>query len=133
MTTCISLRRSLQTRRVILGLLIIPTSAQFAMLVTKSPSHGRALSNVRINRVDHAEMVLIPSGEFIMGSDSQELDSIWKKFNWNDAEKPFTKAEQPAHQVRLTKFWMYQNLVTVTQFRRYCEQQRCQMPAAPSY
>lgn len=87
----------------------------------------------RVNGVDGAEMVLIPSGEFVMGSDPEELDRIWKQFNWDEDEKQYTKAEQPAHRVRVKGFWMYRNLVTVAQYRRFCGASKRSMPGAPSY
>src|SRR5262245_56580272 len=40
----------------------------------------------RTNLVDGAEMVFIPPGEFLMGSDQEELDRIWKKFTWRGEE-----------------------------------------------
>jgi formylglycine-generating enzyme required for sulfatase activity len=68
-----------------------------------------------------------------MGSDPEDIDRMWKRFNWNDHEKQFTKSEQPAHRVKIDGFWMYRTLVTVSQYRRYCETTGRSMPAAPSY
>src|ERR1051325_10759293 len=45
----------------------------------------------RTNPVDGAEMVFIPPGEFLMGSDPEELARIWKKFDWRGEEIRFTK------------------------------------------
>lgn len=86
----------------------------------------------RTNPIDGAEMVFIPPGEFLMGSDPEEIDRIWKKFNWNGDEKQFTKGEQPAHRVRVDGFWMYRNDVTVAQYRKFCGATGGSMPTPPS-
>jgi sulfatase modifying factor 1 len=54
---------------------------------------------------DHAGMVWIPGGTFVMGS--EELDS-----------KP---DERPAHLVRIDPFWLDETEVTNAQFRRFVE------------
>lgn len=89
--------------------------------------------DLRTNPVDGADMVFIPSGEFVMGSDPEEIDRVWDRFGWDDQEKQFTKAEQPSHRVRVDGFWMYRNLVTVAQYRRFCDATGGPMPEAPSY
>ncbi len=48
-----------------------------------------------------------------MGSDVAELDRIWKRFNWLEEWKQFTKSEQPAHRVRVDGFWMYSYDVSI--------------------
>lgn len=87
----------------------------------------------RINPVDKAEMVFIPGGEFIMGSNSEEIETIWKKLGWDTAEIQFTQSEQPAHRVQVDGFWMYNNLVTVAQYRAFCKATGTKMPDEPSY
>ena len=67
-----------------------------------------------------------------MGSDPDEIDRIWGKFNWKGDEKQFTKGEQPAHRVRVKGFWMYRNDVTVAQYRTFCDATGRSMPTAPS-
>lgn len=87
----------------------------------------------RINPVDKAEMVFIPGGDFIMGSNSEEIEGIWKKLDWDKTEIQFTKSEQPAHNVQLDGFWMYNNLVTVAQYRAFCKATGTKMTDEPSY
>lgn len=89
--------------------------------------------NTRINPTDKAEMEFIPGGEFIMGSNPEEIEEIWKKLDWNVAEIQFTKNEQPAHHVHVDGFWMYRNLVTVAQFKLFCKATGTKMPETPSY
>lgn len=89
--------------------------------------------NTQINPLDKAEMVFIPGGEFIMGSNSEELEAIWKKLGWDTAEIEFTKSEQPAHRVQVDGFWMYRNLVTVAQYKTFCKITGTKMSEVPSY
>lgn len=87
----------------------------------------------RTNPIDNAEMVFIPAGEFIMGSNPEEIEEIWKKLNWDTAEIQFTKSEQPAHCVQVDGFWMYRNLVTVAQYKIFCIANGTKLPDEPSY
>lgn len=117
------------------------TSRQFAFLfVTILIIHCSNINaqkvhdlKTRINPVDKAEMVFIPGGEFIMGSNPEEIEAIWKKLGWDKTEIQFTKSEQPAHKVQLDGFWMYINLVTVAQYRAFCKATGTKMPDEPSY
>ena len=130
------LRRVLKRRAIVL-LIAALTACQSATTVDRrlaaAGTPTEPYSDRRANSVDGAEMVFIPRGEFVMGSDREELDRIWEKFNWDEDEKQYTRGEQPAHRVRVDGFWMYRNLVTVAQYRRYCEATRRSMPNAPTY
>jgi sulfatase modifying factor 1 len=87
----------------------------------------------RTNPIDGAELVSIPGGEFLMGSDPDELERIWQRFNWDIAEIQFTKSEQPAHRVQVDGFVLYRKLVSVVQYRKFSELTKRAMPPAPSY
>ena len=58
----------------------------------------------KLNSVDGAEMVVVPSGQFIMGTDHG--------FFW----------EAPRHKVRLPSFWIYKTTVTVEMFDRFVKE-----------
>lgn len=87
----------------------------------------------RINPIDGAELVFVPGGEFLMGTNEEEIDSIWRRYNWEEYEKEFTKGERPAHRVTLDGYWMYSTLVTVSQYRNYCNATGNSMPPEPTY
>jgi sulfatase modifying factor 1 len=67
------------------------------------------------------KLVLIPAGEFIMGSKEspEELARLYAKW---DAKPEYFAGEQPQHQVRITKpFYLGMHEVTVEQFRQFSE------------
>ena len=87
----------------------VPIGATTGNIVVITPA-GTAISteifNVSIdavNSLDSAEMVWVPGGTFTMGCDVS-----------------FSSAEQPAHQVTLSGYWIYKYEVTVAQYRTFC-------------
>jgi len=68
--------------------------------ITKTPSQ-----KLKPNRVSTSEMVLIPAGEFTMGSP----DGVG------------SPEEHPQHQVYLDAFYIDKNLVTFDQYDKFCE------------
>jgi len=65
---------------------------------------------------DGSEMVLIPAGEFIMGTGEEELAELSKKFQ--RSEKYFA-SEMPARKVYLSAFYIDKREITNAQFRRF--------------
>jgi len=65
----------------------------------------------QINPIDGAEMIWIPPGEFLMGDDDI--------------------SDNPRRTVTLSGYWIYKNLVTVGQYRKYCEATGAKMPPEP--
>jgi len=78
------------------------------------PQTARA-GDAWVNPNDDAEMVYVPAGEFIMGSDDGSSDTV------------------PSRTVYLDGFWMYRCPVTVAQYRRFCSETRRGMPEAPPW
>ncbi|MBM3234751.1 formylglycine-generating enzyme family protein [Candidatus Poribacteria bacterium] len=72
------------------------------------------------NPKDGAEMVLMPAGEFLMGSDKS-------KDNLADDD------ELPQRKVYLDGYWIYKYEVTVAQYRKFCQETGKQMPEEPSW
>jgi len=83
------------------------------------------------NPIDGAEMVYIPEGEFMMGTDKDEIDQIWQKFGLYEDWKQSAKDESPKHRVYVDGFWMYRYEVTIAQYRRFCDKTGRQMPPEP--
>ena len=93
----------------------------------------RGAATIRSNPVDKAQMVFVPGGSFIMGSDASELDKVWSRFKWPDDWKQHTLSEQPAHEVEVDGFWIYRRNVTVAQYRRFTVASRRAMPPEPEW
>lgn len=86
-------------------------------LVTPSstPIPRPASPEIRVNDVDKAELVLIPAGEFTMGSDASDDPYFWG-------------AEGPAHLVYVDSFWIYRTEVTNSMYARCAAEQKCPKP-----
>ncbi|MEI7831638.1 MAG: SUMF1/EgtB/PvdO family nonheme iron enzyme [bacterium] len=69
------------------------------------------------NPKDGAEMVLIPAGEFMMGSKEGEGKD----------------EEHPQHKVQLDAYYIYKNEVTVAQYRKFCADTGYTMPPEPAW
>ncbi len=79
-----------------------------------SPSVPVPASQKSIKAPALLEMVLIPAGSFLMGSNERV-------------------EERPVRRVTLSAFHMSKNVVTVGDYKRYCESTGTSMPDAPSF
>jgi sulfatase modifying factor 1 len=68
--------------------------------------------NTVTNPIDGAEMILIPAGEFLMGSEEYE-------------------DEKPQRQVYVDAYYIYKTPVTVAQYRAFCQATKREMPDLP--
>lgn len=75
---------------------------------------------VRINPADGAEMIWVPEAEFLMGTDPQEMDAIWKRFGWPQEWRKSAADEAPAHRVKVDGFWLYRTEVTNARYQKFC-------------
>jgi len=89
-------------------------TATYAFNVASAAATAVALNldpaDVRINPVDGAMYVRVPSGEFMMGSDNGASD------------------EKPAHRVDLDEFWIMRTEVTNAQYKKCVEASVCERP-----
>lgn len=85
-----------------------------------SPASGAATdpSTTVINPLDSAELVFVPAGEFLMGSD-------------RSTDPYFYGAEGPSHTVYLDEYWIYRTEVTNAMYQSCVEQSACPKPARP--
>jgi formylglycine-generating enzyme required for sulfatase activity len=58
------------------------------------------------------EMVYIPAGKFLMGTDNAEIERLVKKFAWEGFRR-----EAPQHEVTVPAFWMSKYPITQEQWR----------------
>lgn len=94
--------------------------AEINALLAKNPSpnsaHASSLVSARTNPKDSAEMILIPAGAFLMGS--QVTESTYQD-------------EKPQRAVTLDSYYIYKNLVTVKQYLAFCDATGHARPEAP--
>lgn len=67
---------------------------------------------------DNAKMALIPEGEFIMGSDKAEQSN---------------PDEKPAHKVFIDAYYMDKYEVTLSQFKKFCQEKGYPLPPQPDW
>ncbi len=84
-----------------------------------------------INPVDNAEMVLVPAGDFRMGTSDADIAILIKQSAKLKAE--YFQHEQPQHTVYLDSYLIYKTEVTVAQYRRFCADTGRKMPPAPPW
>jgi sulfatase modifying factor 1 len=87
------------------------------------------LPSVKINPKDGAEMILIPAGEFVMGTSDEELSRLQKTNTGSNRD--LYKNESPQHKVDLDGYYIYKTEVTVSQYKKFCEETRRKMPEEP--
>jgi len=103
----------------LVGLLLAMAQASFGQVEDSRNGEAklpdfRSVSNpaqgtIARNAIDGAVMVYIPEGEFIMGTDPDDIEKIWQKFGWKEEWKQYAKDESPQHRVSLDGFWMYKH------------------------
>ena len=76
-------------------------------------------------------MVYIPAGEFIMGTSDEQIDALLRQFpNWN---RSLFDDEKPQRRVYIDGYWIYKYEVTVTQYRKFCDETGRKMPVEPDW
>jgi len=82
---------------------------------TKTPFPTVEPVAVATNKMDNAEVVFIPAGEFIMGSNP-------------NIDKDFWGAEGPQHPVYLDEYWVYRTEITNAMYQECVAEQKCPRP-----
>jgi len=103
-----------RTLAFVLGLLFLGTG--------QLPGYGQApppvkLPTTAINPRDGAELILVPAGNFLMGSADTDTNARGE--------------EKPQHTVYLDAYYIYKNDVTVAQYRKFCAATGRKMPGEP--
>jgi formylglycine-generating enzyme required for sulfatase activity len=104
--------------------LVAPFDAKQARVTQEAWARHLGLPVEQANSIG-MKLMLIPPGEFLMGSTDEQVALALKVgdvFKCGEWMKPIRTAERPQHQVVLTKpFWMGATEVTVGQFRQFVE------------
>jgi formylglycine-generating enzyme required for sulfatase activity/RNA polymerase subunit RPABC4/transcription elongation factor Spt4 len=95
---------------------LTPTaSATIPPTLTPTPSVTNTPIGYSRNRKDNAEIIFIPPGEFLMGSDKKDDPYFWG-------------AEAPSHRVTLDGYWMYRLEVTNSMYQVCVADKACPKP-----
>jgi formylglycine-generating enzyme required for sulfatase activity len=64
---------------------------------------------IRRNPIDQAELVWVPGGTFLMGSDPAKMSDLWQVNGWDDYQWKHMEltGEWYPHEVEIAGFWMY--------------------------
>jgi serine/threonine protein kinase len=84
-----------------------------------STPEGLAGGTVVVNAVDGSELVYIPEGEFMMGSDPTEGYEFCLDFppiSGAECKLEWFEGESPSHAVYLSAFWIHKTEVTIAQY-----------------
>ena len=106
-------------------------AAQSAIISVSRPPIEHDEQAIRMNPRDGARMVLIPAGEFLMGSSTGQIAALLQAHPHYKRE--WFTAELPQHKVLLDAYYIYQNDVTVAQYRQFCAATGRQMPPTPPW
>jgi formylglycine-generating enzyme required for sulfatase activity len=89
------------------------------------------MHTIQNNQIDHAEMVWISPGAFIMGSADADIDAIVSQHP--DWRGDWFTHERPQRTTSLPGYWIYRFPVTVAQFAACCAATGWNMPTAPEW
>jgi formylglycine-generating enzyme required for sulfatase activity len=99
------------------------------------PAPESVLGDRKIRTLDEMELVFVPGGEFVMGSDEEEVDFALQQclaYGANCSRRYFS-VELPLHSVKLDSFWLDRTEVTSGQYQKCvadgaCDPVRCDAP-----
>jgi len=114
--------RTLQTVSCVVLLLAIATRNAPQSVPSAELSATEMMPKCKIGK-DGARMVLIPAGEFQMGTDTAEIPQLvqWAKEWAPSAKASWFEDETPRHKVYLDDFYMDVYEVTNAQYRRFVQ------------
>jgi len=104
----------------LLSFVVLSLLASVALPNSPAPPQNKdktaiSISKTKKNVKDNADMILIPAGEFVMGSNDND-------FGIGD--------EKPIHKVTLDGYYIYRTAVTVAQYLKFCEETGHKKPSS---
>jgi len=92
---------------------------------------GSRIGDISTNPKDGAEMVWVPDGDFLMGSSDEQIAKV--RSGQMNFDPEWYDNEKPQHRVYLNGYWIYKTEVTVAQFKKFCKENKREMPKAPDW
>ncbi len=98
-------------------------------LVFSGPALG-AKNEIKGDNPSQPEMVYVPAGKFLMGSDSEEVERAWREClsKYPRCGRHWFEAESPEHVVYLDAFFIDKTEVTQRAYRRCVQDGACSPP-----
>jgi formylglycine-generating enzyme required for sulfatase activity len=102
--------------------------------ISRKPGRARSVA-VDLGNGVALETVVIPAGEFLMGTADADRDAIIQEFTRHgtsqaDAEE-WTDWQRPQHRVHLPEFWMGKFAVTQAQWQQVAQEPKVQLDLNP--
>ncbi len=97
-------------------------------LPSSTADHELSLGDSRIRPADDMEVIYVPEGEFLMGSDQKEVDyalEICLAYDTNCNLRYFS-VELPQHIVQLSSFWLDKTEVSTSQYNACVNNGTCE-------
>jgi len=107
------------------------TSTQTPTNIPSSPTPTPGVGSMMISEKDGMRMVYVPAGEFLMGSDADDILAECRKYIENCQRGWFTgefSDEEPIHNVDLNAFWIDQTEVSNAMYAKCVEAGACDPP-----
>ena len=99
--------------------LAFTTVCTILVAILINPLGSGNLTSTILNDVDGGEMVCVPSGSFLMGSQADAISSLLE-FDWRVSEE-FFRAEYPQHEVFLSSVYIDRYMVTNAQYQLFMQ------------
>ena len=99
--------------------LAFTTVCTILVAILINPLGSGNLTSTILNDVDGGEMVCVPSGSFLMGSQADAISSLLEADQ--RVSKEFFRAEYPQHEVFLSTFYIDRYMVTNAQYQLFMQ------------
>ncbi|GEM_PF-1374159 len=90
-----------------------PIKKQIGVIIATNERLANLKKKEMINKIDNAEMLFIPAGDFLMGGSTDD--------------------DKQQHNIYLDSYYIYKTRVTVEQFRNFCKATGKKMPTEPEW
>lgn len=117
-----------------IGIIVVFVGIALANPIGAQPGGDSTPITVRTNPKDGAEMVLVPAGEFIVGSTDDQIETAYQAA-MKVVKVPHSDYtdEGPQHKVFLDGYFIYKTPVTVAQYKKFCAATGRGMPQSPDW
>jgi len=95
------------------------------IIITVMLSGCRELPKEVVNEKDGSTMVLIPAGDFLMGSSDEQIERYVKQFRWDIS---WYENERPQHPVYLDAYYIDKYEITNAQYKKFVDETNHPVP-----